>query len=268
MISCFAGGVAFFSGADFGVAAGSRWGVDTGVGLGGATSCGAAFISGVGFGVVRFLGPPCGVGVGVASPFFSWLGVPAGGGVAETCGVICPGGRLPVGFVVGLATGWFSGIVGWPGVADGFATFRFGGVPFGAFGNPPRTFPVGNFFSSDTPGGGFPPGPVGEPPGVPEGFPPSRFGGTDLLAAPAAFGEAPGTTFAFGEPTPGFTKLGGSFCPIPAGGEPVTCPLLPNCRFTKGVGFGRSFARGFCAAMVFLSSSASCALTPCHPFWT
>jgi hypothetical protein len=168
-----------------------------------------------------------------------------------------------------------------PGAADGFSTFRFGGVPFGAFGDPPGTFPLGNFFSSDAPGaGGFPPGPVGEPAGVPEGFTPSRFGGTDLLPAPAAFGEAPGTTFAFGEPTPGFTKLGASFCPIPPGGEPVTpgdavapgapvaCPLLPNCRFKKGVGFGRSFGGGFCSAMVFLSSAASCGLTPCHPFWT
>ena len=53
------GGVAFTSGVGFGVATGSRWGVDTGVGLGVEISCGAAFTSGVGFGV-RFAGPPCG----------------------------------------------------------------------------------------------------------------------------------------------------------------------------------------------------------------
>ena len=68
---------------------------------------------------------------------------------------------------------------------------------------------------------GFPPGPGGEPPGVPEGFAPSRFGGTDFFPAAAAFGEAPGLTFAFGEPAPGLTKLGGVFCPATAVGEPV-----------------------------------------------
>ena len=207
--------------------------------------------------------------------------------------MFCAGGRLPVGFGGGLPAGWFPCDPGWPGVTRGVGAFKFGGISLAAFGDPPGTLPVGDCFITGEPGVvGFPPGPVREPPGVPEGFTvceapgvaegfaPSRFGGTDLLAAPAAFGEAPGTTFGFGGPAPGFTKLGGSFCPIPAGGEPVTpgdtvapgepvtCPLLPNCRFTKGVGFGRSFGGGFCSAMVFLSNAASCGLTPCHPFWT
>ena len=42
-----------------------------GVGLGAEISCGAAFTSGVGFGGVRFAGPPCELGVGVVSGFFS-----------------------------------------------------------------------------------------------------------------------------------------------------------------------------------------------------
>jgi hypothetical protein len=91
----------------------------------------------------------------------------------------------------------------------------------------------------------------------------------DFFPAAAAFGEAPGITFAFGEPAAGFNKLGGDFCPVTAGGEPlapgvpvapgdpVTCALLRTCEFTKGVGFGRSFGGGFCSAMVFLSFSAS-----------
>ena len=90
-----------------------------------------------------------------------------------------------------------------------------------------------------------------------------------FFPAAAAFGEAPGVTFAFGELAPGFTKLGGVFCPATVAGEPVAlgdpvaigdlviCPLLPICGFTKGVGFGRSFGGGFCSAMVFWSFSAS-----------
>jgi hypothetical protein len=58
LISCFGGGVAFISEVGFGVATGSRWGVDTGVGLGVESSSGVPFTSGVGFGVVRFAGPP------------------------------------------------------------------------------------------------------------------------------------------------------------------------------------------------------------------
>ena len=180
---------------------------------------------------------------------------------------------MPVGFCVGLPAGWFPCNPGWPGVADGLGAFRFGGVPFGALGDPPGTFPLGDCFSPGEPDVvGFPPGPVGEPagvpeafivgeaPGIPEGFAPSRFGGTDFFPAAAAFGEAPGVTFAFGEPAPRFSKLGGVLCPATAVGEPVapvTCPLLPVCRFTKGVGFDRSFGGGFCSAMVFLSFSAS-----------
>ena len=170
---------------------------------------------------------------------------------------------MPVGFGVGLPAGWFPCNPGWPGVADGGA-FRFGGVPFGALGDPPGTFPLGDCFSPGEPGVvGFPPGPVGEPPGVPEGFivaeapgvpegfAASRFGGMDFFAA-AAFGEAAGVIFAFGEPAPGFTV----FRPATAVGETVapgdlvTCPLLPIWGFTKGVGFGRSFGGGFCLAMI------------------
>lgn len=111
-----------------------------------------------------------------------------------------------------------------------------------------------------TPGvpGGFT---VGE--ALPEDFAPSRLGGTDFFPVAAAFGEAPGVTFAFGGRTLGFNKLGGVFCPATAVGEPgargglVIFPLLPICGFTKGVGFGRSFGGGFCSAMVFLSFSAS-----------
>ena len=71
MISCFGGGAACTSGVGFGVATGSRWGVDTGVGLGVEISRGAAFTSGVGFGGVTFAGTPCGVDVVVVSGFFS-----------------------------------------------------------------------------------------------------------------------------------------------------------------------------------------------------
>src|SRR5271165_1950874 len=261
--SCFAG-VAFFSGIGFGVATGSRWGVDAGVGLGAEISCGAAFSSGVGFGAVGFAGPPCWVGAGVVSCFFSCVGVAAGRGVAEAGGVFCPGGRLPAGFGVGLTAGWFPCDPGCPGVAvgfsldrvgeppgapEGFVPSRFGGTDLfpaavapgeapGALGDPPGTFLFGVCFSSGEPVVvGFPPGPAGEPPGVPEGFTPSSLGGTDLFPAATALGEAPRVTFAFGEPSPGFTKLGGGFCPVTAGGEPVVpgdpaCPFLPICGFT------------------------------------
>ena len=193
-------------------------------------SRGAAFTSGVVFGVIRVDGLPFEVGAGVVSGFFSGVGVAATWGVTEACGIFCPGGRLPVGFGVGF--------------------------PPGPVGGPPSV-PAG--FT------------VGEAPGVPAGLTPSRFGGMGFFPAAAAFGEAPGVTFAFGEPAPRFSKLGGVLCPATAVGEPVapvTCPLLPVCRFTKGVGFDRSFGGGFCSAMVFLSFSASWGLTPCHPFST
>ena len=136
-----------------------------------------------------------------------------------------------------------------PGVPEGFAPSRFGGTDLfpaavapgeapGALGDPPGTFLFGDCFSSGEPGVvGFPPGPVGEPPGVPEGFTPSRFGGTDLFPAAAALGEAPRVAFGLGEPAPGFTRLGGDFCSVTAGGEPVVpgdpaCPFLPICEFT------------------------------------
>lgn len=84
-----------------------------------------------------------------------------------------------------------------------------------------------------------------------------------FFSAAAAFGVAPGVTFAFGDAAPGFSKLGGVFGPATAvgapvaPGDPVTCPFLPIGGFTKGIGFGRAFGGGFCSAMVFLSSSAS-----------
>ena len=100
-------------------------------------------------------------------------------------------------------------------------------------------------------------------------------------------GEVPGGTFAFGEVGPGFTKLGGSFCPGAAVGAPgagvrapsvagdsagrgvpVTFGLLPICGFTKGVGFARSLGCGFCSAMVLFSFSAFWGFTPRHPFST
>jgi hypothetical protein len=140
-----------------------------------------------------------------------------------------------------------------PGGADGLGTIRFGG------------FPAGGLL---------------EPPDVPEGFVPRRFGGTDILPAAIGFVEATGVTFAFGEPLPGFTKFGGVFCPAPevgetvapgdagAPGDPVAGPWLPIRRFTKEVDFGKSFGVGFCSAIVFLSFSASWGLTPRHPFST
>ena len=180
-----------------------------------------------------------------------------------------------MGVISGLVS-WFLSDPGRLGVADGLGTFRFGGTPFGALGDPSGRFRLGDCFSPGEPVDvGFSPGPVGGPPSVPAGFTvgeapgvpaglaPSRFGGTGFFAAAAAFGEAPGVTFAFGELAPGFTKLGGVFGPATVAGEPVapgvpvTFPLLPICGFTKGVGFGRSFGGGFCSAMVFLSFSAS-----------
>jgi hypothetical protein len=103
---------------------------------------------------------------------------------------------------------------------------------------------------------------LGGAPAVPEGFATSRLGGKSFFPAVAVLSEAFGVTFAFGERTLGFNKLGGVFCPGAAAGEPgargnpVTCPLLPICG-AKGVGFGKSFGGGFCSAMVFLSFSAS-----------
>jgi hypothetical protein len=250
---------------------------------------------------------PGGFGVGLTAGWFAgnpgWPGVAAGLGAFGFSGVPFgtlgdPAGTFPLGDCFGSAG---PGVVGFsparvgeppgvtegctvgeaPGVPAGFAPSKFAGTDLfpaavalgeapGALGDPPRTLRLGDCFSSGEPGVvGFPPGPVGEPPGVPEGFSPSRFGGMDFFPAAAAFGEAPGITFAFGEPAAGFNKLGGDFCPVIAGGEPlapgvpvapgdpVTCALLRTCEFTKGVGFGRSLGGGFCSAMVFLSFSAS-----------
>jgi hypothetical protein len=190
LISCCGGGVTLTSGVDFGVAGGSRRGVDTGAGWGVEIS---------------------------------------------RCSDLTPG------------------------------TFRFGGFPNGAVREPP----------------GIPEGfTVGEPPGIPEDFAPSRFGGTDFLPPTPALGAAPGVPFAFGGPLAGFTRLGGVCGPaVPGGepgapgdavapGEPVTGPWLPSGRFTKGVGFGRSFGSEFCSATTFLNLCASWGFTPRHPLST
>jgi len=170
----------------------------------------------------------------------------------------------------------FSGDPGWPGVGDGLETFRFGGVPFGAPGDSAGPFSFGGCFDPGELGcPGLPPGSVGEPTGVPEGFTvgeapavvegfaPSKFGGTGFFCGAGALGEAIGEMLALAEPAPGLTKLGGVFCP-PAGvgepvapGDPATCALLPVTGFTKGVGCGKSLGGGFCSAMAFLSSTAS-----------
>ena len=158
---------------------------------------------------------------------------------------------------------------------DGFGAFRFGGVDFGMLGDPPGTSPVGAGFGPGVLGGvGFPPGPGGEAAGVPEGFTPSRFGGTDFFPATGALGEPPGVALGIGEPAPGFTRLGGvCFCPVTGVGEPLTpgdaaWPLVRIWGVANGVGFGRSFGTGFCAAMVCLSFAASAGFTSCHPFST
>jgi hypothetical protein len=248
LISCLGGGVALTSGVGFGVVTGSRWGVDTGVGLGVEISRGVAFISGVGFsmfagwcgvevgfGVVRFAGPAW----GVVSGFLSGVGVTIVRGVAETWGV-SPAGAPPD-FGVAVGDGFTSGEV------NDFGAFRFGGTDFWTLGDVPGTAPVGDCFGPGTvgvvglppvgEGPGVPPGLIagetpgvppgftaGDAPGVPTGFTPSRFGGTDFL--PATAGEPPGVILALGvfgpEPVPGFTKLGGiCFCPATAFGEPV-----------------------------------------------
>ena len=188
---------------------------------------------------------------------------------------------MPAGFGVGLPASWFPCDPGWPGVADGLGTFKFG-TPFGALGVPSGTFPPGNCFSpGEAVGVGFLPGPVGKPPGVPadftvgkapgapEGFATSRFGGMGFFPAVGVLGVVPGVVFAFGRFVPGFIKLGGAFCPATGSGEtvavgdpvppgdPLTPPLLTVCGCTRGAGFGRPFGGGFCSAMVFLSFSAS-----------
>ena len=146
---CFGGAAAFTSAAGFGAATGLRGGVATVVGPGVEISRCAGFTSLVGFGVVRFAGPTCEVGVGAVTGFFS----------------------------------------------------SAGGVPFGGIGGPAGPFPLGDCLSTGEPGWvGFPPGSgseapdvpegftIGEAPGVPEVFPPSRFGGTDLFPAAALLG--------------------------------------------------------------------------------
>ena len=129
------------------------------------------------------------------------------------------------------------------------------------------TFPLGGCLSIGEPVVvGFPPAFGGPPrlPGgftageaLPEGFPPSRLGGTGFFPAAAGSGEPPVVTSAFGERSPGFAKLG-VFCPgtVVSLGDPGVFPL-PICGFTKGGGFGWSFGGGFCSAIVFLSFCAS-----------
>lgn len=158
---------------------------------------------------------------------------------------------MPVGFGVGDADGLLSSGLGCPGVGDGFGAFRFGGTDFWTLGVVPGTAPVGDCFGPGVVGVvGLPPGGVGEPPGVtdgftvgeapgvlpgstageapgvPEGFTPKRFGGTGFFPAADVFGDPPGVTFAVGGfcpgAVPGFTRLGGvCFCPATGVGDPV-----------------------------------------------
>jgi hypothetical protein len=185
-------------------------------------SRGAAFTSGVVFGVIRVDGPPFEVGAGVVSGFFSGVGVAATWGVAEACGIFCPGGRLPVGFGVGFPPGPVGGP---PSVPAGFTVGEAPGVPAGLT---PSRFGGTGFF-------------------------PAAAALGEALGVTFAFGElAPGFNKlggVFGPATAGGEPV--------APGVPVTFPLLPICGFTKGVGFGRFFGGGFCSAMVFLSFSAS-----------
>jgi hypothetical protein len=84
-------GVPAVAGSRRGVGVGAScfdWGVE--VGLGGGVA-----------------GSPRGVGVGAVAGFLSSLGVFARVGVAEACGAFSPGGKLAVGFAVGLPIGWF-----------------------------------------------------------------------------------------------------------------------------------------------------------------
>jgi len=183
---------------------------------------------------------------------------------------------------VGLPASWLPCDPGWPGVAEGLGTLRFGGTPFGTLGVPSGTFPPGNCFSpGEAVGVDFPPGSVGKTsgvpadfnvgkaPGAPEGFATSRFGGTGFFPAAGVFGVVPGAVFAFGKLALGFIKLGGAFSratgsgeTVAAGdpvspGDPPTRPLLTISGCTRGAGFGIPFGGGFCSAMVFLSFSAS-----------
>jgi hypothetical protein len=138
----------------------------------------------------------------------------------------------------------------------------------------PGPFPLEGCLSTGEPAiVGFPPGFGGTPEvtegstlggAPPEPFGPNRLGGSGFFPKVAGFGGALGMTLALGEGSPGFTKLGGVFgpaiadgVPVVALGDPLVCPRLPICGFTKGVGFGWSLGGGFCSAMVLLSLAAS-----------
>jgi hypothetical protein len=215
---------------------------------------------------------PAGLEVGVAAGFSGVadaFGIVRFGGV--DFGTLCdPPGRGPVGDGF-----WPAGDCLGPGVP---------GVVLPP-GNPGGTVPGADGFSAvgncaGVVGGvGLPPVSAGEAPGVPVGFTPIRFGGADRFPAGDAFGEPLGVALTVGTFSPGlavgFTRFGGvCFWPITGAGEPVglgdpaTCPFLRICGVGNGVGFGRSFGGGFCAAMVFFSFAASAGLTPCHPFST
>jgi hypothetical protein len=145
-------------------------------------------------------------------------------------------------------------------MADAFGALRFGGVDFGALGDPPGTGPVGDGFSPD--GDCLGPGVLGavgltagKAPGVPVGLTPIRFGGTNFFVPAGAFGEPAGVALTVGTLSPGLTvgltRLGGiCLWPItgePVGlGDPIACPFLRICGVGNGVGFGRSFGGGFC----------------------
>jgi hypothetical protein len=200
---------------------------------------GLAADAGDGFGLAAPVARGCGAGVGAGPGFFSGTGVATIRGGTAGRGV-CPDGTVP-GCVVGVRAGLVSGL------GDTFGATRFGGVGFGTLGDPPG-IAVGD---------GFWPAGSCLGPGVPVGFGPIKFGGTDFVAAAGAFGEPPGLALTAGTFPPGlpvgFTRFGGvCFWPgagagEPVGlGDPVACPFFKICGVGNGVGFGRSFDGGFC----------------------
>jgi len=217
--------------------------------------------------VGRFGGLVCGVGAGTVPGFCPSVGAAA---LTGGWGIFCPEGRLLVGLGAGPPVACCRCDPGGTGVVAGLGAIRFGGFPFRICAG---TFPPGGCLSIGEPVGvGFPPG-LGRPPrvpgglttgeAVPEGFPPSRFGGTGFFPAAGGSGEPAEVTSAFGERSPGLAKLR-VFCPatelgapVVTLGDPVVFPLLPICGFTKGGGFGWSFGGGFCSAIVLLSFCAS-----------
>ena len=209
------------------MATGSRWGVGAGVGLGAEISCGAAFTSGVGFGGVRFAGPPCGVGV-VLFPASSPESVLRRGEESQKLAVesawvwrFLAALLLPQGSVLAalgsLARHAGSAWVSFPASSPESALRRgeesqkqaVYSVRLAAVSVlvSPASL-VFHLTASEN------------PQALPEGFAPSRFGGTDLFPAAVAPGEAPG---ALGDP-PGTFLFGDCF----SSGEPGVVGFSPG----------------------------------------